>query len=238
MRFIIPALCAFVLLNSCEMNVRNSIRGNGNMTSQTRSVGSFTKVDVSGPFDVYVTQGAAAAVKVDADENLQQYIEVIVKGDEVNIQTRDHYNLRPRSDIKIYITSPAYQALSITGSGNLRSDSKLSTDRIDISVTGSGEMTVNVDAPIVKSEVTGSGTIRLNGATRRFDAEINGSGEVHAFDLLSEEAGIEINGSGDAEVFASKTLKIEVSGSGDVQYKGTASVNQSVAGSGNVRKVN
>ena len=68
-------------------------------------------------------------------------------------------------------------------------------------------------------------------------SEINGSGEVHSFNLLSEATEVEINGSGNAEVFASKQLNVSISGSGDVQYKGSPVVNQSISGVGHIRKV-
>jgi hypothetical protein len=239
MRYIIlVAACAMLCLSACRYSVNRSIRGNGNSATRNHSVGSFTKVDVSGPFDVFVSQGTTASVRVEADENLQEYIEVRVAGDGLNIDTRDHVNLRPRSAIRVYITSPVYNGLSVTGSGDLKSNSRLTSDHLSLNVTGSGDMAVEVDAPVVNSEITGSGSISIRGATRSLDAEVNGSGEVHAFDLLSENTTIAISGSGDAEVFASKQLKINVAGSGDVRYKGSASVNQSVAGSGNVRKVN
>jgi hypothetical protein len=235
-RFVIIASAAIVLA-SCEFRGNRRIRGNGTASSQLRSVGSFSKVDVSGPYEVIVTQGDAESVRVEADENLQQYIEVVVQGDQLEIDTRDGINIRPRKDIKIYITAPLFRALSVTGSGDVKSTSKLTSDRIALSVTGSGDIMVDIDAPVVETEITGSGSININGNTRTLNAEINGSGEVHAFSLMSENTDVEISGSGEAEVFASKGLEVSIAGSGDVAYKGTASVNQSIAGSGNIRKV-
>lgn len=236
-RLILIAFAATIVLASCEVRGSRRLRGNGNATSQVRSVGAFSKVDVSGPYDIVITQGATASVRVDADENLQQYIEVVVNGDQLEIDTRDGINIRPRKDIKIYITAPLFHALSVTGSGDLKSASKLTSDRLALSVTGSGDMMVDIDAPMVETKITGSGSISVNGNTRTLNSEINGSGEIHAFNLMSENTDVEISGSGEAEVFASKGLKISIAGSGDVAYKGTASVNQSIAGSGNIRKV-
>jgi hypothetical protein len=216
--------------------MNHTVRGDGNTTTQERSVGSFSRVEVSGPFDVTVVQGASASVSVEADGNLQDYIEVEVEGGELQIRTRRGVSLRMKHDIHVTVTAPKYREIAVTGSGKVKSSSTLTSDRLDLSITGSGDMKLDVDAPTVNTEVTGSGSMTLRGATRSFDAEINGSGELHAFSLLAEQTGVDISGSGDAEVYASKSLRVGIAGAGDVAYKGGGAVSQSVAGSGNIRK--
>jgi hypothetical protein len=177
-------------------------------------------------------------VKIEGDENLLEYIEIENQGDDLEIRTRRGYNLRPRSGIKIYITAPSFDKLAVTGSGELKTQTKISNGKnVGVSVTGSGDMILNIDAPSINSEITGSGNITINGGTRNFSTEVTGSGEVHAFDLLSENTKVTITGSGDVEIFASKQLDINISGSGDVKYKGNPSVNKSVAGAGDIRQI-
>ncbi len=212
--------------------------GNGVMSTQQRNLGDFNGVDVSGPVKVFISQNSVSSVKIEGDENLLEYIEIENNGDELDIRTRRGYNLRPRTGIKIYVTAPSFDELAVTGAGELKTQTKISSAKnMDIRVTGSGDMILNIDAPSINTNITGSGNIKINGGTRNFSTEVTGSGEVHAFDLLSESTDVEISGSGDVEVFASKQLKISISGSGDVKYKGNPSVNQSIHGSGNIRKI-
>ncbi|MDB5251667.1 MAG: hypothetical protein JWP27_836 [Flaviaesturariibacter sp.] len=236
MRRLLSLATAALLLGSCEMYVNHSVRGDGNRTTQERTVGSFSSVEVSGPFDVTIVQGTASSVQVEADGNLQEYVEVTVKGDELEIRTRHGINIRTKRDIHITVTSPTYRVIAVAGSGNVKGATRLKSDGLELSITGSGDMNLDVDAPMVKTSVTGSGSMTLNGASRILKAEISGSGEVHAFGLMAEQTDVDIAGSGDAEVFASKTLRVDIAGAGDVAYKGGAAVSQSVAGSGNIRK--
>lgn len=239
MRNISSALIIFaVSMSSCEFMGGKRVAGNGVMSAQQRSVGDFNGVDVSGPLKVFISQGSELSVKVEGDENLLEYIEVDNHGDDLEIRTRRGYNLRSRTGLKVYVTAPSFDKLAVTGSGELKTLSKISNNKnMDVNVTGSGDMIVNIDAPSINTNITGSGNIRINGGTRNFSTEVTGSGEVHAFDLLSESTDVEISGSGDVEVFASKQLKISISGSGDVKYKGNPSVSQSINGAGNVRKI-
>jgi len=213
------------------------VNGNGHITSQNRNVSNFSELSVVGDVDVYYTAGPNSSVRVEADDNLMEYIETEMDGTTLSIGTKDNYNLRSSKPLKVYVTAPNINDLEVTGSGNFVAQSKLTADRdMKIEVTGSGEVTATIDAPKVRAEISGSGDVKLSGNTRQLDAEINGSGNIRCFDLLSEETRVEISGSGDAEVFASKRLNLEINGSGGIAYKGTPSISQSVNGSGSVRK--
>jgi Putative auto-transporter adhesin, head GIN domain len=140
--------------------------------------------------------------------------------------------------MKIYVTSPGFNHLSLSGSGNIVGQNKISdSSRIYVGLSGSGDVRLEVDAPSVEANITGSGNITLSGNTRTFSADTRGSGDIKAFDLKAEESAVDIAGSGNAEVFASVKLKVDVAGSGDVKYKGAPQVDSHVAGSGGVKKV-
>lgn len=232
------SLFLLIVLSSCSYFGGKRVTGDGELSTENRNVGDIRGVEVTGSMQVIVAQGPSATVRVEADRNLHSYIVTELDGDVLEVRPKRGYNLRPRAHIKIYVTAPQYHTLAVTGSGKIQSASKiLGGEKLKVDVTGSGDITADVDAPTVNTEITGSGSITLNGNTRTLGSEITGSGEVHSFNLLSEATEVEINGSGNAEVFASKQLNVSISGSGDVQYKGSPTVSQSVAGSGNIRKV-
>lgn len=233
--FSLPLL--FMLFSSCFTG-GHRVRGNGNLSEQTRNIGGFNAVEVEGGMDVVLIPGNTHTVRVSADENLLEYIKTEKKGTRLVISTRRRYNLDPKAGLKIYVTAPELREIDVTGSGTVTSQSRLVyNNRLSIDITGSGDVRLDVDAPEIQAEATGSGNTSLSGQTRSFRAAINGSGELRCFNLLSENTNVEISGSGSAEVHASKRLDIEINGSGSVAYKGNPSVNQDIAGSGDIRKV-
>ena len=213
------------------------VRGNGIAGSQQRTVGDFSKLEVSGPIDVVLAQGAPA-VRVEADQDLLESIEVEQSGSTLRVHLRNNVNISSKPQMKVFVTGQNFRSVELTGSGDLVGRGRIRGEELRVPLTGSGSVTLDVDMPRVRAQVTGSGDANLSGATRAFEGEINGSGNIAAFGLLAEDSKVEIHGSGDAAVFASKKLESDIAGSGDVEYKGTASVNQSVHGSGGVRKVN
>lgn len=227
-----------ISLCSCHYITGKRISGNGVTTSQTREVGSFTGVSASGSFDIIVSNGATNDLRIEADQNLLEYIETNNRGGVVEVRSRQGYNLDPRTKIKVYATAPAFNTIDVSGSGNIQSNGKvMSSSGLHTSVSGSGNISLDVDAPKVDTDISGSGSANIKGTTRDFSAQVSGSGDIRCFDLLSENAEVDIAGSGNVELYASKSLDVDIAGAGDVKYKGNPSVKQSTAGSGSVKKV-
>ncbi len=227
-----------LLVSSCRYVGGKRVDGNGNRVTVNRTVGDFDGVEVRGGIDVVLTTGNDYGVRIEADENLIDYIEVHNEGGTIRVGSRDGHHLRSKGGIKVYATAPRFETVGVSGSGDIRSVGKVVNDRaLELQIKGSGDIQLAVDAPRVATRISGSGSAKLEGTTREFRADINGSGDVHAFGLLSESASVDIAGSGNAEVFASKQLSVEIKGAGDVAYKGTGAVSQRIVGSGSVRQV-
>lgn len=235
--FLFVILGATILMGSCRF-MGKRVRGNGNWTTQERSVSSFSSVEVNGAIDVHVVQGAQRPVKIEADENLMQYVEVYERGDRLVVETKSGYNLRPTQKMRITVTAPRYRKIDVSGACDVIGEGKLNNpDDLEIEVSGAGDIHMDLNAPRVRVDVSGSGNVFLQGETRDFVVGLSGAGKVRCFDLKTENTKLDISGAGDAEVYASVSLDASVSGAGSVKYKGNASnVSQHVSGAGSVRK--
>jgi len=228
---------AILVFSSCRFVTGQRIRGNGNVRTETRSPGNFKSVASHGSFDVFVSSGEQG-VKIEAEENLLPYIETYVEGSTLHVQTKDDYWLRPGRKVKIYVSSPDFESIQSYGSGDITGESKITnSSKLELGVNGSANIKMDVDAPEINTETNGSGDIFLRGETKSFEGEIHGSGNIKAIDLRSNDARIEIYGSGNADVFVDGKLDVHVAGSGDVNYRGNAQVSSSMAGSGRVKKI-
>lgn len=223
---------------SCRFGMGRKIRGNGNVTTSTRNPGDFHRVEQKGSFDLVLKTGEVASVQIEAEENIAAHIETTVSGGTLEIRTEEGFRLSPSHDIRIVVTAPAFDGVASFGSGNTTSEGMISDSTgIKVSTSGSGDITLQVQAPEVHAESYGSGNIQLSGQTRDFSLETAGSGDLAADGLQAENVTIEINGSGSAKVNASKSLDVSVRGSGDVSYKGNPSLKTDIKGSGSLHKM-
>ncbi|MBM3440922.1 MAG: DUF2807 domain-containing protein [Bacteroidetes bacterium] len=239
MKKIYPSLLLagiFVFLASC---IWKTIKGNGEIVSQTRTIQGFNKVKSAGDFQVHLTQRAGYEVIVSTDSNLQEFVETELQGNTLVLRTARGKMLRPTKAIHVYIAAPDYSELTLAGSGKISSDGRIAVkEQIELHIAGSGDIVLNgLDVPKLQGKIAGSGKIELSGETREANYQIAGSGDLLCKDFKSEATKINIAGSGDAWVFASKVLEARVAGSGDIHYYGQpAEIKTSVAGSGKLIK--
>lgn len=237
---VILSVAAMPLFTGCDVIIgRETVRGNGHIIKQDRPTAPFDELELQGSMDVYVTIGAEQKVTVETDENIQPFIELEENAGELAINQKDNTSISTNRGVKVYVTTPKLENISLSGTGNIYLDGKfVSTDRIKFSLSGSGNLKAReVDAPIVEARLTGSGNIYIKGKTRDVEVDIEGSADFMGEDLLAENAKVNIAGSGDAHVYASLKIDANIAGSGDVKYRGNApTISSSIAGSGSVKK--
>ena len=100
-RLAISALVATLLLPACDYL---GIRGNGTITTDTRSTADFSTIEASGAYKISWAP-AAPAVSVTCDENLLDKITTTVTNGQLRIRTKER--VRPTHGIKIAVSSQA-----------------------------------------------------------------------------------------------------------------------------------
>src|SRR5690349_16930795 len=119
MKYVFLLLIGITVFFSCRFLGGKRVRGNGNVVTQERSISNFEGVENYGSFDITLVPSATTAVKVEAEDNLQQYIETYVDNNKLQIRPREHYNLRPRREIRITVSGPVFTTITTNGSGNI-----------------------------------------------------------------------------------------------------------------------
>lgn len=237
-KFFATAFLAFVLFTATSCGWR-SVRGNGNVISENRNEASFNGVKTAGSFDLYVTQGETTTIRIEAEGNLLKYITTEVEDGVLKVRVRRGVNLRPRKDMKVFVTAPNFKQLGIAGSGNIIAESDIkSSDNMEFSIAGSGDVRVStIDAPKITVRISGSGSATIAGSTRDAEFRIAGSGDIKCKELKAENTEVHIAGSGNVWTYCSQNLDVHIAGGGDVHYLGNpVNVKQKIAGSGNMIK--
>lgn len=236
-RMIISSLAVLLLL-SCTLHAQRKerISGNGAIKTETRQVKDFSKVDAAGVFHVYITQGNAPAVKVEADENLLPYIVTEVNGNHLLLKTRKNVDIKPSRPVKVYLTMQEIEALNVSGVSEIHSENTLQAKDVSMAVSGSGTIDLDLKADAVRAEVSGTGKISLNGSANDARYDISGTADVAADDFATANTKVSISGMGKLHVYAKEKLDVAVSGMGNVKYKGNPEISQVVSGMGRVSK--
>ena len=211
------------------------VRGNGNVTTETRNVGSFDKVSLGGSFDVYLVEGNEGKLTIEGEENVLKYVETEVKNGKLHLGFKDNTNISMTKKLTITVPFENLESVSLGGSGNIIAKKRIKADEVSFALGGSGSIVANVDANTVKTSIGGSGNIKLKGKTDYLKCSIGGSGDVKAYELDANSLKASIAGSGDVQISVKNKIKATVVGSGSVYYKGNPSqIDSNSLGSGDV----
>lgn len=207
---------------------------------EKRKVGSFSKINVKGSFDVTLVSGKGElTIRTDADDGTVARIITEVTDNTLNIyfeKSSKKINY-PTKKIAIEVPFEQLDEVVLAGSGSIVNQDKISAANLKVKLTGSGDVELSITAKNTLAELTGSGDLKLKGKTDNLEATVVGSGDLHAFDLLSGNTEVTVSGSGDGNVYASETIKARVNGSGNIKYKGSPKKEDTkVAGSGDIEK--
>ena len=224
-----------VLGTSCHEIVGR--RGSGNIVPETRSASGFRTIDVSGAIDVYVKQDSSTSVKVETDDNLQQYIRVETNGSTLRIYTESGINLRPSHKTKVFVSNPAFDGFKVSGASSITSENRISSaDMISLDVSGASEGNLEINAPKVIVEVSGASGANLRGHTKDLEASASGASKIRGYELLAENADVDANGASHIDVYASVKIEGEASGASGINYRGNATHSVRTSGASNVSK--
>lgn len=213
------------------------IKGNGKVTTITRTTSDYDGVSCAGSFDYILVAGKEGKITIEGEENLLEYIITEVKNNQLVVKTKKNINLKTSTNKTIKVTIPFkdISSVSLAGSGDLYNKDKIKASKLTVALAGSGDVIIDVEADTVKGAISGSGDLTLKGRTESLNAAVSGSGDFHGFNLESNHTNVAVAGSGDAEVVSRKSLKARVSGSGDIEYKGNPEKEDTkVAGSGSI----
>jgi hypothetical protein len=202
-----------VLVAGCGLN---AISGSGKVTSDRRTVGGFTAVELRGTGRLVIDQNGVESLTIEADDNLLPYLISEVSGGRLVLGPDNGTNVNPSREIVYTVSARTLNGITLSGSGTVEAKG------------------INSDS--LKMAVNGSGNIRAEGKADQQEISIAGSGDYQGANLKGKAVSVNIAGSGGGVVAATDSLDVVVAGSGSIEYVGDPKVTQRVVGSGSVKK--
>ena len=201
---------------------RPKIEGSGNIVTKDVAVQSFNELSVNGVFNVLLTQGDKEQVKIEADDNLQEYFQVKNDGSKLVVEMKKDINFNTEKGLKVYITFKTLKNMLLKTIGNVSSTESLNFDDLTIGSEGVGSVDLKLTAQNIDISNKGVGNIKLDGKASKATIKNNGVGSIRAGDFVVQTMKIDNSGVGSAVVNAEKELTIKESFLGKVTNKGNA----------------
>jgi hypothetical protein len=176
-------------------------------------VDQFDKVELSGPVNLRITQGATQRVVVEAENGIFNEMTHEVNNETLDIGFKGNVTcFETTFGVWVNVTVPDIESIEASGTGEIISNGDIDLDKLE--VNSSGTHTLTLTGQVDEMKINASGTI-----------------VVRNYELITTSTFIDISGSGDLEVNCTDLLDITVSGSATIKYKGNPQIVQDVSGS-------
>ena len=215
---------------------RDCLVGVGPEVTEELPVSNFKEIELTLPAQVFLTQGPEFNVTVIGRANIIDNINLNVVNDRWEIFPRDCVS--DLGNMQFFITLPELEAIEVTGPGDIISENTFVVGDLDIQLTGTGQVDLDLEADDIEIENSGTADITLSGTADELEYRLTGTGNLNAFDLPVREAFIRVTGTGDAEVQVSDQLTVQIVGTGIVFYRGNPNRDVSITGTGSVVDTN
>jgi len=206
-------------ISSCQIVDTKSIEGDGNLVTDTIALDHFQNIELGGMFNVTLISGNNPQVVIETDSNLMAIVNVYVREEILNINSRNDRVLRP-TRMNITITYPELKQVSISGAGKISSPEPVESQELIFDISGAGEIDLNINTQILRTNLSGAGSLNLEGEADQHFANLSGANHLQSSNLITRETRIRLSGAGSAEVYASEIIDASLSGVGTIRYYG------------------
>jgi hypothetical protein len=185
-----------------------------------------------------VETGLKPLVKVTASQSFfDAGFNVTYSGNKISCSFSSPYRF-DGTEVTIDVYANA-RSISLSGGSALTLDVSRSSS-LDLDITGSSSISFEKALALssLALSVSGSADFEASGIATSVRYQVSGTASIKSKELLSEDVKIDISGSGNAVVSASKTLAVNIAGVGNVTYYGDPAITRSISGIGNLSKGN
>jgi len=215
---IAAALSFLLVLAACNWSDTYggpTIKGSGNLKSETRSVERFTAISVSGAASLEIEQTGQESLTITVDDNLLSLYTSEVRDGTLHLGLANGQNVRGEGP-RFKVTVSELRKLKVSGAASVKA-TKLDSDSLSISISGAAD---------------GS----IAGRSNNLSISISGAGSLDAVDLHAKRATVVVSGAGDVTVNANDELDARVSGAGNIWYVGSPKLQSRISGAGSIKQ--
>lgn len=222
----VAAALAVSIAAKAQKGGQETIEGNGKLVTKEVPVSSFEALKASGIYELKLSQGASESVKIEADENLQQYFTVRNDGKTLVIDMKGtkNKNMKLKNKLRVYVSFKNLKEMDLSMVGDVKADAPLSFASLNLENSSVGKLDLDLSATSLNVKNNSVGEVKLSGKAENAVVKNNGVGNFDAGRLVVQTMNIDNAGVGGAEVNATKELTVSDNMMGKVKNKGTATV--------------
>jgi Putative auto-transporter adhesin, head GIN domain len=165
---------------------KNQIEGSGNVTTQSRTISSFKKIELDGVFKVQLKQGGEDAVQVEADDNLQDLITVSVANETLKVGMKKKINFKKSKKMIVHITFKDINEINNKLVGHLSGIGAITLDKLKYTSNAVGHTELDLKVTDLEMNLSSVGHTNLEGKVTTCNFTNSAVGNFDGSELVVE----------------------------------------------------
>ncbi|GAA3608134.1 DUF2807 domain-containing protein [Flavivirga amylovorans] len=212
------------ILSSCTVD---TIRVNANDTVTYRDIDiiNYTSVEIANGFTAYITfSDTEESIKVEANENLHDYIIATQKNNRLVIRLKNNIRIKGKETLNVYITTKPINDFIVTADSQIYFENTLVEDDVKIKVTADSFFSGEIEADYLEFDAAADANADLSGYVNIMKAKLSGDAKLSGYDLQIEDLKMKMTADCNANITVTKTIDIEAIEDCTLRYKGNATI--------------
>ncbi len=206
------------MLTGC-VNGLKSITGSGNVVTQNRNVGTFTKIEAGNGVNLIVEQSNTTEVAVEADDNIQEHIKTTLSGSTLVIES--DYNSFENATMNVKVKMPTLEALKTSGGVSAKGTGIINGKKIKLESSSGSSIDLQVEAEEIRGESSSGSTLVLTGKVLEADLSASSGSSIEADKMLANK--VKADASSGSSILVQPLILIDgqASSGGSIRYVGS-----------------
>lgn len=223
----------------------NYIALSSKITTETKNITDFQKLNVGEDFEVIIKFGAKESVEIEANENLHDLIIVEKKGNTLNIETKPYSTWRKgrkqgaSERLVAYITAKELVAISGEEDVMIELDDLLETESLKIKLDEDSSLSGVLKVKNLTVDLNEDSMLDLEGSAQTMELNANEDSLFKSYDFVVQDLIADLNEDSMAKITVNGTIDLAARDDSNFFYKGNAKmVRQRLRGDSKVKSWN
>jgi len=210
-------LVIVILCHSCIF-FGPSVKGDGNVTEQTRQISGFEKIEASTGLEVSLIPDSTEYVVVESDANLHEHIQTELVHHTLRIYTESRIRWAKAKKVKVHYTKLA--ELKSSSGAMVRSEAPIVTKAIELHASSGSQQHLEIEARKIEGRCSSGAHIYVSGKCETAELKASSGAHLKGGDLWTKNCDADVSSGAHIWIAVSDELNAEASSGGHVFYSG------------------
>jgi hypothetical protein len=197
--------------------------GSGRVVARHVPVTPFSHLQVTGPFTVRVSVGAAESVTVHVDDNLVRVLDVGVRGDALQLGLKPGSSFS-KATLEADVTVRALNEIDASGAATIQLVDAIRSATLSVRLSQASQLHGRVLTPAGRVVLSSASRAGVSGSATSLGVTASGTSELDARDLTVGSLDIDLSGASRAVVTVTDSISAGLSKASSLRYLGSPQV--------------